>query len=390
MDKKKLSYIDKLLNSEIKSNRIAGASVMIYKDGETCYNRQFGWADKENKIAVQKDTIFRLYSCTKPITATALMILFERGELELEYPLYKYIPSYKDMKIVSEDGTLTNCNTDITIRDLLNMTSGLVYPGSWFEAGRRVEAVFKDIHSKLYTNEAVTTVEFAEKLSETPLFFEPGKMWNYGTSADVLGAVIEIVSGMKLSEFMKKEIFEPLKMNDTAFYVPKEKLSRFSKLYMPTDDGVELFEGSHLCITDYKNPPAFESGGAGLVSTASDYMRFARMLLGGGMLDGVRILSENTVRFMTQNHMTNEQYWSMQYGSTKGCGYGSLMRVVVDTAAATTNGDVGEFGWDGWTGTYFSVNPKSNMIILYFIQKCGTGMDDITKRLRQIVYGAIN
>lgn len=390
MDKNKLSYIDKLLNGEIDGNRIAGASVLIYKDGEICYNRQFGWADKENKIAVKEDTIFRLYSCTKPITATALMILYERGELELEYPLYKYIPSYKNMKIVSEDGALTDCKTDITIRDLLNMTSGLVYPGGWFEAGRRVEPVFEELISKLYTKDAITTVGLAEKLSETPLFFEPGKMWNYGTSADVLGAVIEIISGMKLSEFMKKEIFDPLQMNDTAFYVPKEKLSRFSKLYMPTDSGIKMFEGNHLGITDYKNPPAFESGGAGLVSTASDYMRFARMLLGGGKLDGIRILSENTVRFMTQNHMTNEQYWSMQYGSTKGCGYGSFMRVVVDTAAATTNGDAGEFGWDGWTGTYFSVNPKRNMIILYFIQKCGTGMDDITKRLRQIAYGAID
>ena len=389
MDAKKLCYIDKLLNKEIDDNRIAGASVMIYKDGETCYNKQFGWADKENNIPVKEDTIFRLYSCTKPVTAVALMILFERGELELEYPLYKYIPSYKNMKVVSEDGTLTDCNTDITIRDLLNMTSGLVYPGSWFEAGRRVEPVFEDAISKLYTDEAYTTVKFAEKLSKTPLFFEPGKMWNYGTSADVLGAVIEIISGIKLSEFMKKEIFEPLKMEDTAFYVPNDKLSRFSKLYMPTESGITQYEGNHLCITDYKAPPAFESGGAGLVSTVNDYLRFTRMLLGGGEVDGVRILSENTVKFMTQNHMTNEQYWSMQYGSTKGCGYGSFMRVVVDTALATTNGDKGEYGWDGWTGTYFSVNPKRNMIILYFIQKCGTGMDDITKRLRQIVYGAI-
>lgn len=389
MNIKKLCYIDKLLNREIDDNRIAGASVMIYKDGETCYNKQFGWADKENNVPVTEDTIFRLYSCTKPVTAVALMILFERGELELEYPLYKYIPSYKNMKVVSEDGTLTDCNTDITIRDLLNMTSGLVYPGSWFEAGRRVEPVFEDAISKLYTDEAYTTVKFAEKLSKTPLIFEPGKMWNYGTSADVLGAVIEIISGMKLSEFMKKEIFEPLKMEDTAFYVPNEKLSRFSKLYMPTESGIAQYEGNHLCITDYKAPPAFESGGAGLVSTVNDYLRFARMLLGGGEVDGVRILSENTVKFMTQNHMTNEQYWSMQYGSTKGCGYGSFMRVVVDTALATTNGDKGEYGWDGWTGTYFSVNPKRNMIILYFIQKCGTGMDDITKRLRQIVYGAI-
>ena len=187
MDAKKLCYIDKLLNKEIDDNRIAGASVIIYKDGDTCYNKQFGWADKENNIPVKEDTIFRLYSCTKPVTAVALMILFERGELELEYPLYKYIPSYKNMKVVSEDGTLTDCNTDITIRDLLNMTSGLVYPGGWFEAGRRVEPVFEDAISKLYTDEAYTTVKFAEKLSKTPLFFEPGKMWNYGTSADVLG-----------------------------------------------------------------------------------------------------------------------------------------------------------------------------------------------------------
>lgn len=389
MDKKRLSRIDSLLQNEISNKRIPGASVMVYKDGEICFDKQYGYADVENGKKISKDTIFRLYSCTKPITATALMILFERGELELEYPLYRYIPEYKNMKIVDEQGNLTDCNTDITIRDLLNMTSGLVYPGGWFEAGRHAEPLFEEIISKLNTPDALTTQEIARRMAELPLFFEPGKMWNYGTSADVLGAVIEIVSGMKLSEFMKKEIFEPLKMKDTGFYVESEKWDRFARLYMPCEDGIALYEGNHLGISDYKAPPLFESGGAGLVSTVDDYLRFTRMLLNGGELDGVRILSENTVAFMTQDHMTNEQYYSMQYGSTKGCGYGSFLRVVKDTAFATTNGDVGEYGWDGWTGTYFTVNPKKNLIIIYFIQKCGTGMDDITKRLRQIVYSAV-
>ncbi|MCC8192178.1 MAG: beta-lactamase family protein [Ruminococcus sp.] len=388
MDKTRLNRIDKLLQSQIDDRKLAGASVAIYKDGEVCFDRQYGYADIESSRKIEKDTIFRLYSCTKPITATAMMILFERGEVELEYPLWKYIPSYKDMKIVSEDGTLSDCKTDITIRDLLNMTSGLVYPGGWFEAGRRVEPLFDEMISKLGTPGALTTQQFAKRMSELPLFFEPGEMWNYGTSADVLGAVIEIISGMKLSEFMKKEIFEPLGMCDTGFYVPKEKWGRFSKLYMPTDDGIALYEGNHLGVCDYREPPAFESGGAGLVSTIPDYLRFTRMLLNGGELDGVRILSPNTVSYMTQNHMTKKQYDSMQFGSTKGCGYGSFLRVVENTAQATTNGDKGEYGWDGWTGTYFTVNPKRNLIIIYFIQKCGTGMDDTTKRLRQIVYSA--
>lgn len=389
MNKTRLDRIDDLLQTEINDKKIAGASLLVYKDGEMCFDKQYGYADIENNKKINKDTIFRLYSCTKPITATALMILFERGELDLEYPLHKYIPAYKDMKIVDEQGNLTDCQTDITIRDLLNMTSGLVYPGGWFEAGRHAEPLFEEIISKLNTPDALTTLEVAERMAELPLYFEPGSMWNYGTSADVLGAVIEIISGKKLSEFMKKEIFEPLGMKDTAFYVPSDKWDRFSKLYMPTDNGIALYEGNHLGISDYKTPPAFESGGAGLVSTAGDYMRFARMLLNGGELEGVRILSENTVSFMTRNHMTDQQYYSMQYGSTKGYGYGSFMRVLKNTAAATTNGDEGEYGWDGWTGTYFTVNPKKNLIILYFIQKCGTGMNDITKRLRQIVYSAI-
>lgn len=389
MNKTRLDRIDDLLQTEINDKKIAGASLLVYKDGEMCFDKQYGYADIENNKKINKDTIFRLYSCTKPITATALMILFERGELDLEYPLHKYIPAYKDMKIVDEQGNLTDCQTDITIRDLLNMTSGLVYPGGWFEAGRHAEHLFEEIISKLNTPDALTTLEVAERMAELPLYFEPGSMWNYGTSADVLGAVIEIISGKKLSEFMKKEIFEPLGMKDTAFYVPSDKWDRFSKLYMPTDNGIALYEGNHLGISDYKTSPAFESGGAGLVSTAGDYMRFARMLLNGGELEGVRILSENTVSFMTRNHMTDQQYYSMQYGSTKGYGYGSFMRVLKNTAAATTNGDEGEYGWDGWTGTYFTVNPKKNLIILYFIQKCGTGMNDITKRLRQIVYSAI-
>lgn len=389
MNKTRLSRIDNLIQTEIKDKKIAGASVLVYKDGEMCFDKQYGYADIETKKPIEKDTIFRLYSCTKPITAAALMILFERGELDLEYPLYKYIPAYKEMKIVDEQGNLTDCKTDITIRDLLNMTSGLVYPGGWFEAGRHAEPLFEEIISKLGTPDALTTLEIAERMAELPLFFEPGSMWNYGTSADVLGAVIEIISGMKLSEFMKKEIFDPLGMKDTAFYVPSDKWERFSRLYMPTENGIALYEGNHLGISDYKTPPAFESGGAGLVSTVDDYMRFARMLLNGGELEGVRILSENTVSFMTQNHMTDQQYYSMQYGATKGYGYGSFMRVLKNTAFATTNGDEGEYGWDGWTGTYFTVNPKKNLIIVYFIQKCGTGMDDITKRLRQIVYSAV-
>lgn len=389
MNKTRLDRIDDLIGGEISAKKIAGASVLVCKDGEVCFDKQYGFADVENKKQIKKDTIFRLYSCTKPITAAALMILFERGELDLEYPLHKYIPAYKDMKIVDEQGDLTDCKTDITIRDLLNMTSGLVYPGGWFEAGRHAEPLFEEIISKLNTPDALTTLQVAERIAELPLYFEPGKMWNYGTSADVLGAVIEIISGMKLSEFMKKEIFEPLGMKDTAFYVPSDKWDRFSRLYMPTDNGISLYEGNHLGISDYKTSPAFESGGAGLVSTADDYLRFTKMLLNGGELEGVRILSENTVSFMTQNHMTNEQYYSMQYGSTKGYGYGSFMRVLQNTALATSNGDIGEYGWDGWTGTYFTVNPKKNLIIIYFIQKCGTGMDDITKRLRQIVYSAL-
>ncbi len=389
MNKTRLSRIDNLIQTEIKDKKIAGASVLVYKDGEMCFDKQYGYADIENNKPIEKDTIFRLYSCTKPITATALMILFERGELDLEYPLHKYIPAYKEMKIVDEQGNLTDCKTDITIRDLLNMTSGLVYPGGWFEAGRNAEPLFEEIISKLGTPDALTTLEIAERMAELPLYFEPGSMWNYGTSADVLGAVIEIISGMKLSEFMKKEIFDPLGMKDTSFYVPSDKWERFSRLYMPTENGIALYEGNHLGISDYKTPPKFESGGAGLVSTVDDYMRFARMLLNGGELEGVRILSENTVSFMTQNHMTDQQYYSMQYGSTKGYGYGSFMRVLKNTALATTNGDEGEYGWDGWTGTYFTVNPKKNLIIVYFIQKCGTGMDDITKRLRQIVYSAV-
>lgn len=389
MNKTRLSLIDNLIQTEIEDKKIAGASVLVYKDGEMCFDKQYGYADIENKKPIEKDTIFRLYSCTKPITATALMILFERGELDLEYPLHKYIPAYEEMKIVDEQGNLTDCKTDITIRDLLNMTSGLVYPGGWFEAGRHAEPLFEEIISKLGTPDALTTLEIAERMAELPLYFEPGSMWNYGTSADVLGAVIEIISGMKLSEFMKKEIFDPLGMKDTAFYVPSDKWERFSRLYMPTENGIALYEGNHLGISDYKTPPKFESGGAGLVSTVDDYMRFARMLLNGGELEGVRILSENTVSFMTQNHMTDQQYYSMQYGSTKGYGYGSFMRVLKNTALATTNGDEGEYGWDGWTGTYFTVNPKKNLIIVYFIQKCGTGMDDITKRLRQIVYSTV-
>ena len=211
----------------------------------------------------------------------------------------------------------------------------------------------------------------------------------YGFSADILGAVIEVVSGMKFGEFLQKELFEPLEMVDTGFYVPKEKEHRWAQYYDVTGEGKFVpHVGNHLgeyCGEDV----AFESGGAGLVSTLDDYMHFATMMVNRGEYKGKRILGRKTVEFMTENHLSQEQLAPFNWYSTVGYGYGCLMRILIDQGKAGTNSSLGEHGWDGWTGNYVTMNPKEDLVLLYFIQRCGAGMTPVVRKLRMATYAAL-
>ncbi len=390
MEYKNLTYLKTLMEKEIKEGHINGSAIRILHHGDIIYEDEWGYADKENGIPIKKDTIYRMFSMTKPITTVASMILYERGRLDLFAPVSDFLEGFQKQKVVTKDG-LVDVVREVTIQDLLSMTSGVVYPDSSFEAGRIMGELFDDMAKKLSEGNPYSTLDVCNRIGRQPLEFQPGEKWRYGASADVLGAIIEVVSGKKLSAFLQDEIFTPLGMKDTSFYVPEEKLKRFAMIYefIPELGRLEPCYWNHLGLGDYKQPPAFESGGAGLVSTIDDYTKFAMMLANGGTYQGKRILGTKTVEYLSQPQLTAEQSITFDWDSMKGYSYGNFMRVLVDPSKAGSNGSIGEYGWDGWTGNYFMIDPKENLVMLYMIQKCDGGRLTTLRSIRSIIYGAI-
>ena len=234
------------------------------------------------------------------------------------------------------------------------------------------------------------TMDFIRRIALQPLAFEPGTHWRYGTEADILGAVVEAASSMRFGDFLQKEIFDPLGMKDTAFYVPEEKKNRFAQIYRVVEPGVfALDTEKHLGMEGYDEKPAFESGGAGLVSTVEDYGKFAMMLANGGTYDGVRILSPYTVEFMGTNQLDAQCRRDLTWETLRGYGYGNLCRVMDTPQCTGCSVQLGAFGWDGWTGNYFLIDPVENMVIMYVIQKCDGTDDKLVRKLLNTVYGAL-
>ena len=380
--------INNLINQSIARGEYAGASLLVIKDGTELFRKVYGEADMEQHVPVRRDTIFHLYSMSKPVTAVAVLLLYERGLLNVQDAVGKYLPCFQNMTVWTEAGEVP-ANRDITIWDCLTMTTGIPYPCGELESGRRLDKVFRELIARREAGEVVDTMEWMRRVAEVPLVFQPGETWMYGFSADVLGAVVEAVSGRRFGQFLKEEIFEPLGMKDTGFFVPEENWHRFAVSYENWSTGeLRPFTASHLGEY-YKEDVAFESGGAGLVSTIDDYAKFAQMLLGGGCFEGVRILQPETVSFLSQNHLTKVQRETFNWDSVRGYGYGCLVRCLEDTAAADTAGNAGEYGWDGWTGNYVTVNPEKNMVLLFFVQRCGAGFGELTRNVREAVYKAL-
>lgn len=392
IDEAKARSIDKLISSEIDAGDLAGSALCVIKNGREVIRRSYGVRDIESGEPMPDEPIFRMYSMSKPVTSAAAMILLERGVIRLDDPVSRYIKSFASQS-VWENGKLVPVKREVTINDLLNMTSGLVYPDATTEPGRRMETLFNDAIARANSGCGYGTVEFCELIGRQPLAFHPGERWQYGTSADVLGAVIEVASGMRFGDFLKKEIFQPLGMVDTDFYVPSEKRNRFVTMYRRHADAPKLrpYLGSHLVILDFTQSPAFQSGGAGLASTLSDYGRFARMLINGGELDGVRILRRETVEFMHSDRLSDAQRPSFDWEALRGFSYGNLMRVLKNPDALDPvlggAGREGEFGWDGWAGTYFMADPASDMIVLYFISRIDFDPSPMRAQLKRILYG---
>lgn len=380
--------IGKIVEEAIADGTTAGAGVLVRQDGEEIFFEAYGYADKELAKPIKRDTIFRLYSMSKPITAAAAMILMERGELDLAQPVAEILPGFSKLMVEKADGSLVPSGTPMTILHLLNMTSGLSYGDDETRAGKETSAYIEQCCREMYGEKAVTTLEFASHLGTLPLAFEPDSSWRYGLSADVLGAVVEKVSGMRFGDFLKKNLFEPLGMEDTDFWVPKEKQARLATAYETIEEGGMIpYTGDNLMVSNKMEArPAFESGGAGLASTIDDYARFAQMLLNEGTLNGQRVLSKKSVRFMTGGRLTDVQQAAMRrWVGLEGFTYSHLMRRMVDAGQCAGLAVEGEYGWDGWLGCYFANLPKEKMTILLMQQKKDAGTITMTRKIRNVI-----
>lgn len=388
--------INELIQSEIDRGEIAGANVLVLHKGKTLFQGVYGHRDCKRVKNMEEDTIFRLFSLSKPVTAVLIMKLFEQGKLDLWDPVERYLEGFCSQKVLKENRSsfsweLEPTKRDLTLWDLLTMTSGIPYPGPECEAGKEMRRFFAEVERKRAEGKKVTTLEIANGIGQLPLQFQPGAHWMYGASADILGAVVEVVTGKKLSEYLQEEILEPLEMKDTGFFVPEEKKERFAEFSIWNQEGVLVpYEGKDFGMEGYDQPPAFESAGAGLVSTIQDYANFAQMLVNGGTWKGRKLLGRKTLELMAANHLNHEQRKNLDWYSTKGYGYGCLVRVLMEPGLAATNASIGEFGWDGWSGTYLSVDPKEELALLYFIQRAGAGMTPVVRKLRAVVYGLIS
>ena len=353
--------IHNTLSRFVDSGEIAGCSARIMRNDEVLFEESFGYADIESKLKMSADTIFPIASMSKVITVAGIMQLYEQGLFKLWDPVSKYLPGFKNPKIAKEkpDGSyeIVDAKGEVTMRQLFTMTSGVPYGWADTAAGRiRIEKEKEWMSNPL---SFPGTVGYVNLVGQLPLAFEPGERWMYGFSIDVLGAVIEVLTGKSLGEYLKENVFDPLGMTDTGFFVPADKLDRIATLYninegmKPSDRGAPT------------SKPEFESGGGGMFSTVRDYSRFAQMLLHGGTLDGVRILGRKTIDLISTDHLTPEQRMSDNWDTQRGYGYGLGVRIMTNPELAGINGSVGEWGWDGAFGNWFCVDPKENLTCVY-------------------------
>lgn len=379
----------RVMDETIASGDTPCALALLWRDGEEKFYHASGYADLGRNTPVERNTIFRLYSLTKPMTAVAAMTLVERGQLDIMAPVSDFLEGFRDQHVAVGEGKTVPVKQPMLVRDLFSMTSGLCYPGEATPAERAMARLYETFDQDDPDAPAFDTLAAANLMGKQPLAFQPGESWLYGTSADVLGAVIEAASGKALDEYMAHAVFEPLGMEDTGFFVPQEKQSRFATLYEHRDGMLAPYLPSHPEKNDYLTRPAILSGGGGAVSTMTDVLAFARMLLGGGELENERVLSRRSVEWLSQNHLNERQRASITFDSMYGCGYGGLMRVILEPAQSFSLGVAGEFGWEGWAGAYMTVCPAENMVLLVMQHCADSIITPLTRKIRNIVYSRI-
>ena len=404
MNVENLKFIQPLFDQAVSQNKVAGLNLLVCKDNKEIGYWQAGYSNIEEKKLFSRDTICRLFSMSKPVTSVAAMILIEEGKLDLGEEVGFYLPEFWNLQVCrgqGKDCKVEKCYKNMVISDLLNMTSGYTY-GAWWDGAPKGEWDTSDLINELNKDVSshsfkISTQDFAKRMAKIPLSFEPGSNYSYGLSADIIGAIIEKVSGMKYSQFLKKRIFEPLGMKDTDFYVPESKQNRFASTYDRKDLGdgkyeLNLFTNAHLGISsDMTKAPSFESGGAGLCSSIDDYMKFCQMLVNGGKLKDTRILREKTVDYLSNAKLTPklQECFDRNMEHFAGYTYSNFLRVALNPGSCRALTEKGEFGWDGWLGPYMSVDLKNHLTIVMMMQRCGAGTNDITRKMKNIIYSSL-
>lgn len=364
LSSERLERIHTNLQAHVDAGRLPGAVTLVARRGQLVYSGCFGWRDIEGRKPMQLDTLFPIFSMTKPVLAVAMMILYEEGRYQLSDPLSKFIPAFKEVKVItaaSKTGLeLASLEREITIYDLLTQTSGIIQAEGWWTPSDALDKLVADID--LY-NPASSIQEFVQKLSKLPLIHQPGQGWRYGEGPEVLGCLVELISGMSIGDFFKQRIFDPLGMADTGYEIPAGQQDRLARLYGPAETG-ELVEKVEW--RPFLAPSSIPRGGFGLISSGPDYLRFAQMLLNKGELDGARILGRMTVEYMTRNHLPPNliPFQTFPGWFIQGYGYGFLLSVLMDAPRAGMLGSEGEFFWAGLSSV-FEVDPKEQLISIW-------------------------
>ena len=375
----KLAEVDKFMERQVADKKIAGGIVIVAHDGKIAFFHAYGQRDIEASQPTTLDTIFRIYSMSKAITTAAALNLVDAGKISVDDPVSKYIPSFADLKVAAPTG-LRAPKRPMTVRDLMLHTSGLTY-------GAGPDAL-KEAYDRLKPLQSTDLKEMSDKLAQIPLAFDPGTDWTYSASIDVLGRVIEVASGESLDVFLKKTIFEPLDMPDTAFNVPPEKLSRFAANYARSTGGLKVIDVP--ADSKYTKKVTFFSGGGGLVGTARDYVRFLTMIQNGGELGGQRILRPETVALMTTNQLPKEAFpIHFDKEARLGTGFGFGFSVRTENTSWDPSGRLGEYGWGGAASTHYWNSPADKLIVVT-LEQIMPYQWDTEFGVKKIIYDAIN
>lgn len=388
-DPARMDRLDALLKAAVDEGRVAGLVIRTGRHGRTADVSVHGRKSIAGDAPMTEDTIFRIYSMAKPVTGVAMMILFEEGKWRLDDPISKHVPEFAKLKVlkgVDAQGQpiLEDLKRQPTMRELMTHTAGFGY-------GLRNDDPVDKMFQEREVLRSVGLQQMIDRVAGIPLVGQPGEAWRYSIAVDIQGHVVEKLSGQSLDAFMAERIFRPLKMVDTGFSVPADKVTRFAALYAPGGQG-GLVEASGPMVQDYTRPPYMLSGGGGLVSTAADYARFCQMILNGGELDGARILSPGAVKLMSANHLpdgvgvTSDGQGAARAQS--GVGFGLGFAVITDPAKAGVMAGEGTLSWGGAAGTWFWIDPKNDLYYVGMLQRFGGGLS-LRERSATLLYGAL-